>query len=74
MMNNERTIALIGAGSMAEALIAGMTKAFCHSGPHCRRQPTKTALGSRSWRANTVFARRVARKKPSNKRISSFWR
>ncbi|KPC99403.1 Glutamyl-tRNA reductase [Geobacillus sp. BCO2] len=30
MMNNERTIALIGAGSMAEALIAGMTKAFCH--------------------------------------------
>lgn len=30
MMNNERTIALIGAGSMAESLIAGMTKAFCH--------------------------------------------
>ncbi|MGZ0086235.1 pyrroline-5-carboxylate reductase ProI [Caldibacillus thermoamylovorans] len=42
-MNNGQTIALIGAGSMAEALIAGMTKAFC--------RPTDVIVANRQNRA-----------------------
>jgi pyrroline-5-carboxylate reductase len=50
-MTTTRSIAFIGAGSMAEALIAGMTKTFCH--------PTQIVVTNRQNRARLEELKRT---------------